>query len=376
MINPERAKLIPVSGNNDSPDLPNAVDVQFNPTTLKVSLANTLKENQRSGNSRAAQYVDKSSSSLTVELIFDTTYIDDAVEQEYIGRAQQEGRRRQAVQIGSDVRLLTRRIAETFLKPIEQGKKQLAPKRCLFQWGGFEFVGLLQSFEETLDFFSPEGRPLRSTVSLKLSEDRYQFRGKDVDQEARKPPQLTPTGNNSGKNPAGNGAAAPSQDTSPVPGGSGGSGSWRDTALFNGIESPRLPSADMLAVPQVSASASIGISGGLGASATLSGSASATAKFGAVATAGGSFTPPAFSFGASGSLGTGIAGAFAVSPGAGSGLAAGSLANGGVQLRADARAGTSASAHGFASASASASAGVAGATASASASVRDSVGFD
>ena len=41
----ERAKLIPVSGNNDTPDLENAIDVQFNPISLKVTLSNTLKAN-------------------------------------------------------------------------------------------------------------------------------------------------------------------------------------------------------------------------------------------------------------------------------------------------------------------------------------------
>ncbi|OQW74047.1 MAG: hypothetical protein BVN35_11150 [Proteobacteria bacterium ST_bin11] len=62
MIAIERGKLIPVNGDNDSPDLDNAIDVQFNPSSLKVSLSNTLKENARNGNSRAAQFVDKSSS--------------------------------------------------------------------------------------------------------------------------------------------------------------------------------------------------------------------------------------------------------------------------------------------------------------------------
>ena len=44
MINPERGKLIPVSGNNNSPDMDNAVDVQFNPISLKVTLSNVGTE--------------------------------------------------------------------------------------------------------------------------------------------------------------------------------------------------------------------------------------------------------------------------------------------------------------------------------------------
>ncbi len=314
MIHPERAKLIPVSGSNDQPDLPNAVDVQFNPASLKVSLSNTLKENPRQGNSRASQFVDKSSSTLAVELLFDTTYIDNAAEAIYRDRAQQEGRSRANIEAGSDVRLLTKRIAEAFIKPVEGGSQLGAPNRCLFQWGAFEFLGMVQGFEETLDFFSPEGRPLRATVTLRLSEDRYQFRSREVAQAARETPQLSGTG-------AGNDDSKPSQQASPVPGGAGGGSEpgWRDTAMFNGIESPRMPSVSALAVPKVSVSAAIGGSVGMGAgaSASLGVGISAGAGFGAgagVSTSAGSATgasnSPPFRFGASASLGTGIAGAF------------------------------------------------------------------
>ncbi|HED40824.1 MAG TPA: hypothetical protein ENJ13_10395 [Chromatiales bacterium] len=336
MINPERAKLIPVSGNNDNPDLSKAVDVQFNPTTLKVSLSNTLKENQRAGNSRSSQFVDKSSSSLTVELIFDTTYIDDEAAKKYKKRAQNEGRERNAFEVGTDVRLITKRIGDKFIKPVPSGNRLKAPSRCLFQWGAFEFLGLVESFDETLDFFSPEGHPLRATVSLKLSEDRYQFRNRTVAKATRETPTLSSTGNNSSNK---GGGSKSSQETSPVPGGSGDKrGNWRDTSMYNGVENPRLPSAAMLAIPKVSASASVkvnaGLSGGFSATADVSSSLSASVGMGALVqpSISASFTPPAFKFGASGSLGTGIEGAFSTGP-AGVGLTASSIANGSLLLR-------------------------------------------
>ncbi|MBD9360184.1 CIS tube protein [Methylomonas fluvii] len=299
MIAIERGKLIPVSGDNDSPDLDNAIDVQFNPSSLKVSLSNTLKENARNGNSRSAQFVDKSSSNLTIELIFDTTYIEQPG-----GAGQGSGQTassagsnsssKKAIEQGSDVRLETKKIADTFIKPVEDGKKMKAPKRCLFQWGAFEFLGLVQSFDETLDFFSPEGRPLRATVSLKLSEDRYQFRNRAVEQAARNTPSLSSTG----AGPQGGSG----QTAAPVPGTSGeGAGNWRDTSLFNGIESPRMPSLSVVAVPSVSLSASMGISagiglglsagvnisGGIGANVSASLSASVNVGAGSVNSAGG-----------------------------------------------------------------------------------------
>lgn len=321
-MNPERGKLIPVSGNNNTPDMNNAVDVQFNPTTLKVSLSNTLKENQRNGNSRSTQYVDKSSSSLTVELIFDTTYIEaPPTEQAQSDQTQSNqaapnnsSANANRIEQGSDVRDQTKKIAERFLKPVGSGSRMQAPKRCLFQWGSFEFVGLVESYEETLDFFSKEGRPLRATVSLKLKEDRYQFRQRTsgVAAATQHIPSLSSTGgtdqnnsNNGSNNPDSNGAPRPDQNTSPVPGASDNQpGNWRDTAMYNGIENPRLPSASALAVPSVSASAAVGAKGGF----SMNGS-----------------------FGASASLGTKVEGAF--SAGASSSLNAGNLANGSVQLR-------------------------------------------
>lgn len=282
MMNPERGKLIPVTGNNNAPDLDNTVDVQFNPVSLKVSLSNTLKENRRNGNSRAAQFVDKSSSSLSVELIFDTTYIDTG-----------EGEAQNDIEQGSDVRDQTKKIAERFLKPVESGEQMEAPRRCLFQWGSFEFVGMVENYEETLDYFSKEGRPLRAKVVLRLKEDRYQFRQRSdgVAAAQQDMPTLSPTGN---------GGTGTHQDTRPVPGASEGPGNWRDIALYNGIENPRLPGASVLAVPGVSAGASVGIkAGGAGVGVKTSFSAQ-----------------PAFSFGASARLGSRVEGAFDLEAGA------------------------------------------------------------
>lgn len=219
----ERAKLIPVEGPNDRPNTGEAISVQFNPATLRVALANTLKANSREGGSRSAQFVDKSSSSLTIDLSFDTT------------------------KDGSDVREKTKEIALKFLKPEGEGDQMRAPKRCLFQWGAFEFIGLLQTFNETLDYFSPEGRPLRASVALKLSEDRFQFRTRSVADTERETPTLTPTGSTGD-------TEQPSQAATPVNQANAQAGrpqkDWRDTAVFNGIENPRLPRSGLLAVPR------------------------------------------------------------------------------------------------------------------------------
>ncbi|MEK9766316.1 MAG: hypothetical protein VW274_07535 [Thalassolituus sp.] len=265
MTAPERGTMSPVTGENDDPDMNNAIDVQFNPVSLKVNLANTLKANERDGSSGAAQYVDKSSSTLTLDLMFDTTRSDEDAGDDFAE--------------GSDVRDLTRRIAETFIKPEETSdNKMKAPKRCLFQWGSFEFIGMVESYDETLEYFSPQGRPLRAKLALKLKEDRFQFRQRSSGVSDANPamPTLSPTGQSEDAQPK------PGQEDSPVPGPSEGDNNWRDTSDYNGIENPRMPGVSTLATPtkgcKPSGGLSAGVSAGFGASAAMKASASVSAS--------------------------------------------------------------------------------------------------
>ena len=351
----EKARFFEVTGDVDD-TVGNGTPVLFNPSSLKITLANSLKETERSRTNSAAQFVEKSSSSLAVELIFDTTDLYSA-----------QG-------VDADVRVKTGAIANEFMQQAHVGDKHYPPKRCMFAWGTFCFVGIMESFDETLDYFSSEGAPLRSTVSIKMTESRYQFRSRDAETAERETPNMsrasdsaTDANANAGNDPKG----------------------WRDTSMFNGLESPRMPSMSALAVPSLSASASFGASVqggvGLGTSASIGGGAS----FGGGASIGGGvsagfstgvsaglstgvstgslggsslgfstgvstgvsvgssvgisssanfntsvstqfsssvqLTPPAFKYGASASLGTGIPGAFSTNTKVGSGFSAGSI---------------------------------------------------
>lgn len=279
----EKARLFDVAGPADKPPRQSGsgIPVQFNPSSLKVTLANSLKENERSGNSRATQYVDKSSSSLSVELIFDTTM-------DWEGQA---GRQNSSSGKHKDVRQLTKEIAQAYMFQPKVGDKNIAPKRCMFVWGTFAFVGVMESFDETLDFFAPEGTPLRSTVSIKMTESRFQFETRDAKAARRNTPRL------------GSGSEPVSKD-------------WRDNAMYNGQESPRMPSDSAMSIPSVSMGNSMGggLSGGIGMSASVGGSGGVS--FSAVASVSGGFsstaqgiTTPGFQFGSSGSLGSNIPGA-------------------------------------------------------------------
>jgi len=131
-----------------------AVDVQFNPTSLEYTLSNEFDSS--AGNNSARQFVKKTSGKLAMTLVFDTT--DD----------------------GSDVRGKTERISR-LLKPAKSGDKKFAPK-VEFAWGTYRFGGVIEQYKETIDFFSDTGVPLRANIALTLASQEVEF------QSARNPP--------------------------------------------------------------------------------------------------------------------------------------------------------------------------------------------
>ncbi|MEH6443775.1 MAG: hypothetical protein V7784_07755 [Oceanospirillaceae bacterium] len=220
-----KAVLIPMVEGSIEPDESKYILVQFNPESLRISLSNTLKADAKAKpEDNAAQYVDKSESSLSVNLIFDTSVARDIT----------IGNRSAKHAANSDVRLLTKAIASKFMQPQTSTDGLLAPMVCRFQWGAFAFVGMLSSFNETLDFFSPEGIPLRSNLALVFKENRYQFETIDVVAPQRAVANFTASNKGVSQTLAQNGKD-PKQ--------------WRETALFNGIENPRAINNFNLAVP-------------------------------------------------------------------------------------------------------------------------------
>ncbi|HEU4386428.1 MAG TPA: hypothetical protein VFV34_01435, partial [Blastocatellia bacterium] len=246
----EQAKFKPQSGPQKGTEIP----VHFNPVSLEFTITNTLKE-QGSGNKKK-QYVSKSTGKLTMQLVFDTTHN------------------------GEDVRVTTEKIGK-FMEP--DAKK--IPPIVLFEWGSYKFQGMVDSFKETIDFFAPNGVPLRATVSLSMSSQDEVFETTDGSRgfgTQRSPAldavQLPP----SPAPPPGGGGANPSEDTTGIATRVGDPRAGRGIAAANGLESMRFTAGAPLTVgPSVqlgspvafatgaaggaSAGAGIGISGGAGA---------------------------------------------------------------------------------------------------------------
>ena len=121
------------------------LEVSFNPQTLRLTYRTSgalgaQNAKDQSATQASAAQATGFSASLSVELFFDTS------------------------EDGSNVQNLTGKIA-AMMKA--QGASTAASVQ--FQWGDFLFRGTIQSMDETLDFFSESGVPLRSTVSLSVS---------------------------------------------------------------------------------------------------------------------------------------------------------------------------------------------------------------
>lgn len=215
----EKAKLIEVSWQDDGSVTVNRdqqTEVQFNPASLKSTFTNQVQTNDQSTGS-AMQYVGKGSSKLAVELIFD-------VSGENASNTQ-------------DVRKITENIA-AFMKTVkeEEGEEtRFKVPGVRFLWGTFFFDGILVSMDETLDLWSEDGRPLRATVAISLSQPGIQFNVLDNPNKTRPP-------GGAGGAPAGTTPMTPAPAGSTVQNmvaNSGSKADWKAVAEANGIENPR-----------------------------------------------------------------------------------------------------------------------------------------
>jgi hypothetical protein len=233
--------------------------VQFNPETLKVTFANQIVQpqggDQAAGNA-GRQFVGAGTTKLALQLWFDVTAMEkDAVD---------------------DVRRLTQDVVY-FMTPqkSDQDPKKLAPPGLRFQWGSFLFDGMVEALEETLEFFSPDGKPLRASINLTLSQQKILVATFKGDGKVPNQPGQTPL------------KSAKQGDSLQNMAGKNGKSDWQGIAAANGIEDPlrmspgQLVNLDISAGASLGGSASFGVS--LGASASVGAGASVGASLGASA---------------------------------------------------------------------------------------------
>lgn len=136
------------------------VPVQFNPQTLKLTYANDWGSGDKPQGS-STQFVGTGTTKLSMELWFDVTLpLPD-----------------NAPPANGDVRKLTEALVYfmTVQTPTAAQQQTPVPPSLKFQWGSFIFNGTMDSMEEIVDLFSPDGVPLRSNVTIGLSKHDLKF---------------------------------------------------------------------------------------------------------------------------------------------------------------------------------------------------------
>ena len=257
-----KAELQEVDADKNPINTDKTCKVQFNPESLKVSFANQVSTPAGAGDNTGPpprQFVGPGTTKLSLQLWFDVTAPMPAGET-----------------VEDDVRKLTSKVAY-FMTPKPEGDNKFVPPAVLFAWGSFQFYGIMESLEESLEFFSSDGRPLRASVSINLSQQKitaFDFGTAAGPGDAKSPGTRPLTEAPAGSNVQG---LADKQ---------GKGNKWQDIAAANNIENPRLLQPGQLI--DMNASVSTGVS--FGATVSLQGGASLQGGVGAqagVATGGG-----------------------------------------------------------------------------------------
>jgi len=277
------------------------LEVHFNPASLKLSVNNTIQDDKPG--TQGLQSVRKSATKLDLELLFDTT------------------------EAGKDVREDTGRLKQMG-RPVGTKNPQLP--MVTFEWGAFTFTGVIDSLQETIDFFSAEGLPLRSTIQLSMQ---------SLDLDAMRTAPSPSTKPIVSRPPA---AGQGATDTA-TQGGNPGAG--RAVAAANGLDSMRFTGGAGLAVGgEVSLLGPVGFTAAAGAGFGLSAGAGISAAAGAgFGLSGGASAGFGLSGGASAGFGLsgGASAGFGLSGGASAGFGLSGGASTGFGFSADASASAS-----------------------------------
>ena len=148
----QKAIIAELDGDTEKDSFP----VQFNPTTMRLTLTNQAEGGQSQGK-QVRQHIGASSTTLTLDLVFDTA---------------DEG----TTENPRSVREKTRKL-ERFLVPKGEGQQENAPPRIRFTWGDLIVEGVVESMTIDFEHFAANGVPLRAKVPLSI---RGQDREKEI----------------------------------------------------------------------------------------------------------------------------------------------------------------------------------------------------
>lgn len=165
----QKAMLQEVKANKKQEPVGTAVEVQFNPATLKLKLSNKTSGGRSSGRS-ARQHNGANATVLSMDLIFDSA-------DEFRGSEPVSVREKTA-------------IVEKYVLPKKDKKDK--PPLLQFQWDELIFTGIVESLNIDFEHFAPNGTPLRAKCSLSIKEQKPEYQYLKEGEGARNNDNATP----------------------------------------------------------------------------------------------------------------------------------------------------------------------------------------
>jgi hypothetical protein len=138
------------------------IEVQFNPTSLRLQRQNNADTGGVTARTQRRQYPAAQPATLTFDLEFDTA------EEAAVTQDEGEGTTHYV-----DVRTRTALVRQFVEPPANDVRKP--PPAARFSWGTLIFDGLVKQVTEDLDYFAPDGTPLRAKVSVTMTEQDPKF---------------------------------------------------------------------------------------------------------------------------------------------------------------------------------------------------------
>jgi hypothetical protein len=196
----EKAILVKLKDNNPATEDGTEIPVQFNPSSLKLTLSNNT-EGGTSTARPARQYTGNSSTELAFDLVFDS-----------------------ADEVGSNgtgpynVRDRTRQIEQFVLAQTGGSGGRQSPPRVMFKWGGLKIKGVISQLSIDFDLFASDGSPLRAKMAVSIKEQDAKY-------------EMLEAGPGSAKS---DDAKHPGEGDSATPGGGGGTGGAKAGVALDG----------------------------------------------------------------------------------------------------------------------------------------------
>jgi hypothetical protein len=150
-----KATLQEISADKTAKPIPKTeLEVQFNPQSLKLELANQIEGGDTRGRQNR-QYLGHASTTLSFDLHFDSADL---------------GTTNEPVSVREQTAMV-----ERFVLPKGKGDDKQAPPKCRFHWNELIIDGIIESLSIDFELFAANGTPLRAKMSVALKEQNAKY---------------------------------------------------------------------------------------------------------------------------------------------------------------------------------------------------------